>query len=226
MIFNSLVSHVNLTYNNYNVYCLKLFSRVGAKLINKLHKSTFPQKELELRYSYTILSVSWISLWSGNILTIKIYFSAPLTFAAMNFIWPKIGTFNGYFFRISPKFSPALTNRSQSRKANRVSARLSAVLIFYLLHLDCVYFLEVLLLLGPPAQVIWSGEHDGDQSEASIQATWPISTNQRPVSGESDGAARIVMTNQPETLVRWEIMRIHKEQAMLLVSCSLLRLVS
>ena len=100
------------------------------------------------------------------------------------------------------------------------------MLIFYLLHLDCVYFLEVLLLLGPPAQVIWSGEHDGDQSEASIQATWPISTNQRLVSGESDGAARIVMTNQPETLVRWEIMRIHKEQAMLLVSCSLLRLVS
>ena len=119
MIFNSLVSHVNLTYNNYNVYCLKLFSRVGAKLINKLHKSTFPQKELELRYSYTILSVSWISLWSGNILTIKIYFSAPLTFAAMNFIWPKIGTFNGYFFRlwtILALLASHRANRSQAIK--------------------------------------------------------------------------------------------------------------
>ena len=79
MIFNSLVSHVNLTYNTYivsngggggqvyNKYdrSQKFFSLIFLEALN-IYENTFPG----------------LSLWSGNILTIKIYFSAPLSFAA------------------------------------------------------------------------------------------------------------------------------------------------
>ena len=80
MIFNSLVSHVNLTYNTYIVSN----GGGGGQVYNKYDRSLqkyFSLIFLEALYIYEN-TFPGLSLWSGNILTIKIYFSAPLSFAA------------------------------------------------------------------------------------------------------------------------------------------------
>ena len=76
----------------------------------------------------------------------------------MNFIWPKIGTFNGYFFRISLKLSalvaptvPSVVKQTESK-------------IFCWGHLDlgCIFW-KCYCYWVPlaSAQVIWSGDYNG-----------------------------------------------------------------
>ena len=77
MIFNSLVSHVNLTYNTYIVSNGKGGGQANINMI--AGKVLLLISRLEY---LRVPSFPRLSLWSGNILTIKIYFSAPLTFAA------------------------------------------------------------------------------------------------------------------------------------------------
>lgn len=81
MIFNSLVSHVNLTYNTYIVSN----GGGGGQVYNKYDRSKvlFPISRNQSEYLREYApSFPGLSLWSGNILTIKIYLSAPLSFAA------------------------------------------------------------------------------------------------------------------------------------------------